>query len=187
MWPRGLKACRNPVAWSYRTTRTGRCATAWIWCGKTMASIRSRTSPVRFGYGDGRPSGIQHGAGVPAGAARPLPDQPSIAVLAFDNMSGDPEQGYFADGIAEDIITALSKISKMRVVARNSTFAYKGQAVDLRRIARELGVRYVLEGSVRRGGNRLRITAQLIDADNGSHVWAERYDRTVADLFDIQD
>ncbi len=132
------------------------------------------------------PIGKPHGAGGHA-AARPSPDQPSIAVLPFDNMSGDSEQGFFADGITEDIITALSKISKLRVIARNSTFAYKGQARDLRRIARELGVLYVLEGSIRRGGDRLRITAQLIDADNGSHLWAERYDRRVADLFDIQD
>jgi adenylate cyclase len=117
----------------------------------------------------------------------PLPDKPSIAVLPFDNMSGDPEQEYFSDGLAEDIITALSKVAQMRVIARNSTFAYKGQALDLRRIAGELGVRYFLEGSVRRGGDRLRITAQLIDAADGSHIWAERFDRTVDDLFDIQD
>jgi adenylate cyclase len=117
----------------------------------------------------------------------PLPDKPSIAVLPFDNMSNDPEQEFFGDGLAEDIITALSKIKRMRVIARNSTFAYKGRALDLRRIAEELGVRYMLEGSVRRGGNRLRITAQLIDATDGSHLWAERYDRTVEDLFDIQD
>ncbi|MFB3102118.1 MAG: adenylate/guanylate cyclase domain-containing protein [Alphaproteobacteria bacterium] len=133
------------------------------------------------------PIGKPHSAGAGATAAQPSPGQPSIAVLPFDNMSGDPEQGFFADGITEDIITALSKISKMRVIARNSTFSYKGQALDLRRIARELGVRYVLEGSIRRGGDRLRITAQLIDAENGSHLWAERYDRRVADLFDIQD
>jgi adenylate cyclase len=117
----------------------------------------------------------------------PLPDKPSIAVLPFDNMSGDPEQEYFSDGLAEDIITALSKVAQMRVIARNSTFAYKGQALDLRRIAGELGVRYLLEGSVRRGGDRLRITAQLIDANDGSHLWAERYDRSADDLFDIQD
>ncbi len=126
-------------------------------------------------------------ATVGAEGVRPLPDKPSIAVLPFDNMSSDPEQGFFADGISEDIITALSKISRMRVIARNSTFAYKGQARDLRQIASELGVHYVLEGSIRRGGDRLRITAQLIDAGSGSHVWAERYDRAVADLFDIQD
>jgi len=130
-------------------------------------------------------------AGLPEGGevvdTPSLPDKPSIAVLPFDNMSGDPEQEFFVDGLAEDIITALSKIERMRVIARNSTFAYKGQALDLRRIAEELGVRYVLEGSVRRGGDRLRITAQLIDADDGSHLWAERYDRPVDDLFDIQD
>ncbi len=114
-------------------------------------------------------------------------DKPSIAVLPFENMSNDPDHEYFADGIAEDIITALSKVSRMRVIARNSTFAYKGQAHDLRQVARELGVRYVLEGSVRSGGNRLRITAQLIDANDGSHIWAERYDRTIDDIFDIQD
>ncbi len=122
-----------------------------------------------------------------AGSALRSPDKPSIAVLPFDNMSGDPEQEFFSDGLAEDIITALSKIERMRVIARHSTFEYKGQALDLRRIAEELGVRYVLEGSVRRGGDRLRITAQLSDAGGGSHLWAERYDRSVDDLFDIQD
>jgi TolB-like protein/Tfp pilus assembly protein PilF len=117
----------------------------------------------------------------------PLPDKPSIAVLPFENMSGDREQEYFADGIAEDIITALSKISRMRVIARNSAFAYKGKAHDLRQVADDLGVRYILEGSVRTGGRRLRITAQLIDAADGSHIWAERFDRTIDDVFDIQD
>ena len=116
-----------------------------------------------------------------------LTDEPSIAVLPFDNMSRDPEHEYFADGMAEDIITALSKISRMRVIARNSTFAYKGQAHDLRQVAADLGVRFVLEGSVRSSGNRLRITAQLIDAGDGSHVWAERFDRTIDDIFEIQD
>ncbi len=116
-----------------------------------------------------------------------LPVKPSIAVLSFDNMSSDPDHEFFAGGIAEDIITALSKISRMRVIARNSTFAYKGQALDLRRVATELGVRYVLEGSIRSGGSRLRITAQLIDATDGSHIWAERFDRTIDDIFDIQD
>jgi adenylate cyclase len=114
-------------------------------------------------------------------------DKPSIAVLPFDNMSGDPEQDFFSDGLAEDIITVLSKIERMRVIARHSTFQYKGQSLDLRRIAEELGVQYVLEGSVQHGGNRLRITAQLIDANDGGHLWAERYDRLVDDFFDIQD
>jgi adenylate cyclase len=117
----------------------------------------------------------------------PLPDKPSIAVLSFDNLSGDPEQEYFADGIAEDLITALSRIRWLFVTARNSTFTYKGRSSDVRQVGKELGVRYVLEGSVRKGGNRVRVTAQLIDATTGNHVWAERYDRELADLFDLQD
>jgi adenylate cyclase len=116
-----------------------------------------------------------------------LPDKPSIAVLPFQNMSGDPEQEYFADGMVEDITTALSKIRWFFVIARNSAFAYKGRAVDVKQVGRELGVRYVLEGSVRKGGNRLRITAQLVDAVTGNHVWAERYDRQIADIFAVQD
>jgi adenylate cyclase len=116
-----------------------------------------------------------------------LPDKPSIAVLPFNNMSGDPEQEHFADGLVEDIITTLSKLSGLSVIARNSSFVYKGKAVDVRAAAKELGVRYVLEGSVRRAGDRIRITAQLIDADNGAHLWAERYDRRLDDIFQIQD
>ncbi len=116
-----------------------------------------------------------------------LPDKPSIAVLPFDNMSGDPEQEFLADGITEDLITALSKIRWFFVIARNSTYTYKGQAVEVTQVAKELGVRYVLEGSVRKAGNRVRITAQLIDATTGHHVWAERYDRQIEDIFDLQD
>jgi adenylate cyclase len=116
-----------------------------------------------------------------------LPDKPSIAVLPFENMSGDAEQEYFADGIAEDILTTLSKISDMVVIARNSTFVYKDRAVDIRQVGRDLGVRYVLEGSVQKGGDRVRITAQLIDTQSGDHVWAERYDRTLDDIFAVQD
>jgi adenylate cyclase len=119
--------------------------------------------------------------------ALPLPEKPSIAVLPFDNMSGDPEQEYFADGISEDLITALSKIRWFFVIARNSTFTYKGQAVEVTQVARELGVRYVIEGSVRKAGGRVRISAQLIDATTGRHVWAERYDRDLADIFELQD
>jgi adenylate cyclase len=119
--------------------------------------------------------------------ALPLPDKPSIAVLPFQNMSGDPEQEYFADGVVEDIITALSRIRWLFVIARNSTFTYKGQAIDVKRIGRELGVRYVLEGSIRKGGNRVRVTAQLIDAGSGVHVWAERFDRDLSDIFAVQD
>jgi adenylate cyclase len=116
-----------------------------------------------------------------------LPDNPSIAVLPFANMSADPEQEFFSDGISEDIITALSKIGSLLVVARNSTFTYKGQAVDVKQVSREQGVRYVLEGSVRKAGNRVRVTAQLIDATTGHHLWAERYDRDLEDIFTVQD
>jgi len=116
-----------------------------------------------------------------------LPDKPSIAVLAFQNMSGDPEQEHFGDGIAEDIITALSRQRDFFVIARNSSFTYKGASPDIRQVGRELGVRYVLEGSVRRVGTRLRITAQLIDATTGNHLWAERYDKDTSDIFAVQD
>lgn len=116
-----------------------------------------------------------------------LPQKPSIAVLPFDNMSGDPEQGYFADGITEDIITDLSKVSGLFVIARNSSFAYKGKTPDIRKVSRELGVRYVLEGSVRRAANRIRINAQMIDGTTGGHLWAERYDRGLEDIFAVQD
>ena len=114
-------------------------------------------------------------------------ERPSIAVLPFANMSGDPEQEYFADGITEEIITGLSKLRWFFVIARNSSFTYKGKAVDVKRAARELGVRYILEGSVRKGGNRVRITAQLIDAATGNHLWADRYDGELADVFALQD
>ena len=116
-----------------------------------------------------------------------LPDKPSIAVLPFDNLSGEADQEYFADGITEDIITELSRFSGLFVIARNSSFSYKGQSVDVRSVARELGVRYMLEGSVRRGGNRLRITAQLLDSIGGEHVWGEKYDRDLKDVFELQD
>ena len=116
-----------------------------------------------------------------------LPDKPSIAVLPFQNMSGDPEQEYFADGIVEDIITALSRFRQLFVIARNSSFVYKGVAVDVKQVSRDLGVRYVLEGSVRKAANRIRITAQLIDASTGMHLWAERFDGGLEDIFDLQD
>jgi adenylate cyclase len=116
-----------------------------------------------------------------------LPDKPSIAVLPFQNMSGDPEQEYFADGMVEDIITTLSKFKSLFVIARNSSFTYKGRSVDIKQVGRELGVRYILEGSVRRAANRLRITGQLIDALSGAHIWAERYDRQLSDVFELQD
>lgn len=116
-----------------------------------------------------------------------LPDKPSIAVLPFQNMSGDPEQEYFADGMVEDIITALSRFKSLFVIARNSSFTYKGRAVDIKQVGRELGVRYVLEGSVRRAGGKIRITGQLIDSQTGAHLWADRFDGTMEDVFDLQD
>jgi TolB-like protein len=119
--------------------------------------------------------------------ARALPDKPSIAVLAFQNLSGDPEQEYFADGMVEEIITALSRIRWLFVIARNSSFTYKGRAVDVKQISRELGVRYVLEGSVRKAANRVRITGQLIDAAAGTHLWAERFEGSLDDIFELQD
>jgi adenylate cyclase len=117
----------------------------------------------------------------------PLPDKPSIAVLPFDNLSTDPEQEFFADGIAEDVITALSRYPSLFVIARNSSFTYKGRSVDVKQVGHELGVRYVLEGSLRKAGNRIRVTAQLVEAETGNHVWAERYDRDLADIFAVQD
>ena len=122
-----------------------------------------------------------------ARAPLPLPEKPSIAVLPFQNMGGDPQEEYVADGIAEDIITLLSKSRGLFVVARNSTFAYKGRAVNVKSVGRELGVRYVLEGSLRKAGNRIRVTAQLIEAATGNHLWAERYDRELTDIFAVQD
>ena len=116
-----------------------------------------------------------------------LPDKPSIAVLPFANMSGDPEQEYFADGMVEEITTAIARLPWLFVIARNSSFTYKGRAVDVKQVARELGVRYVLEGSVRKAGNRVRITGQLIDATTGAHVWADRFEGSLDDIFDLQD
>ena len=117
----------------------------------------------------------------------PLPDKPSIAVLPFQNMSGDPEQQYFADGMVEDMITALSRFKLLFVIARNSTFTYKGKSVDVKQVGRELGVRYVLEGSVRKAGSRVRITGQLIEAATAAHLWADHFDGALEDVFDLQD
>ena len=138
-----------------------------------------------------RPDGVEPGAAPAAGhvppRALPVPDRPAIAVLAFDNMSGDGEQEYFSDGISEDIITALSRVRWFFVIARNSSFIYKGRPVHLSQVAEELGVRYVVEGSVRKEGARVRITAQLNDVATGSHIWAEHYDRELTDVFAVQD
>ena len=134
-----------------------------------------------------RPSSAKTEVASKEKMAFPLPDKPSIAVLPFVNLSGDPKQEFFSDGITEDIITALSKIPKVFVIARNSTFTYKGKPVKVKQVSEDLGVRYVLEGSVQRSGDRVRITAQLIDALNGHHLWSERYDRDLKDLFAMQD
>jgi TolB-like protein len=150
---------------------------------------------VRKGFrfvGDVHATDAAHAAALdqaaePARAALPLPDRPAIAVLPFTNMTDDPAQDYFSDGISEDIITALSKLRWFFVIARNSSFVYKGKAVHLKQVAAELGVGYVVEGSVRKVGDRVRITAQLNDANTGSHIWAERYDRDLADVFAVQD
>jgi len=124
---------------------------------------------------------------TPESAGLPLPDKPSVAVLPFSNLSQDSTQEYFSDGVTEDLITGLSKVSGLFVIARNSVFTYKGKPVKVREVGRDLGVRYVLEGGVQRAGSRVRITAQLVDATTGYHIWAERYDREVGDIFALQD
>ena len=178
-----------------------------VWRGRIVsdATLSSRVNTVRMAIGDSGEAqrlvrtlprkGIRFvgevreapdsPASTPAHPARP--ERPSIAVLPFTNMSGDTEQDFFADGMAEGIITALSRCSGLFVIARNSSFPYKGKPVDIREVGRELGVAYVLEGSIRRGGNRLRITGQLIDADSGRHLWTDRFDGDLSDVFDLQD
>jgi len=159
-----------------RRSVDGKLATAFSDLGQQK--LKNITEPIiAFGWGM---TAVQ-------AAPLPLPEKPSIAVLPFNNMSGDPEQEYFSDGISEDIITELSRFSWIKVIARNSSFSFKGQSLDLTEIGRTLGVRYLLEGSVRRAGDRVRITAQLIEAENGGHLWAERYDRDLTDIFAVQD
>jgi TolB-like protein/Flp pilus assembly protein TadD len=148
-----------------------------------VGSVREQSSAASNADASVRPLG----AADRGGAAIPLPDRPSIAVLPFTNMSGDTEQEYFADGMAEEIITALSRCKWLFVIARNSSFTYKGKAADIRQIGRELGVRYLLEGSVRRAGARLRITGQLLDATQGVQIWADRFDGDMSDVFELQD
>ncbi|KAB2919025.1 MAG: tetratricopeptide repeat protein [Hyphomicrobiaceae bacterium] len=183
---------------------------AAVWAGRAVSesTLTSRMNSVRSAIGDtGEQQRLvrtiprkgfrfvgdvrEEGVGAPAGAsgrvAARLPDKPSIAVLPFTNMSGDPEQEYFSDGISEEIITALSRLHWFFVIARNSTFVYKGKAHDVKQVGRELGVRYILEGSVRKSGRRVRVTSQLLDANTGSHIWSERYDRELTDIFAVQD
>ena len=148
-----------------------------------VGSVRTKPSTTEPDDSDSSPDGKRE----QYGPVLPLPDKPAIAVLPFVNLSGDPEQEYFSDGITEDIITALSKLRWFFVIARNSSFIYKAKAVHLKQVAAELGVGYVVEGSVRRGGDQVRITAQLNDVTTGSHIWAERYDRGLTDVFAVQD
>ena len=153
-------------------------------CIQTVAGRGYRfTSPVRRIAAEAH----ANAAALLPGAVPPLPDEPSLAVMPFQNMSGDPEQEYFADGMVEEIITALSRIRWLFVIARNSSFTYKGQAADVKQVGHELGVRYVLEGSVRKAGQRMRIAAQLIDATTGAHLWADRFDSFLEDIFEVQD
>jgi adenylate cyclase len=149
-------------------------------------SVKNIARPVRV-YRVRDASAAAGSRSEPASPVPLLPDKPSIAVLPFANMSGDPEQEYFADGMVEEIITALARIRWLFVIARNSSFTYKGQAVDVKRVGRELGVRYVVEGSVRKAGGRVRITAQLVEAESGAHLWADRFDGSLEDVFDLQD
>ena len=170
---------------------------ASIWNGRIVSesALSTRINAARSAIGDSGETqrfirtsprkGVRFVGEVIAGQR--LPDKPSLAVLPFTNLSGDPEQEYFADGIVEDIITGVAKLRWFFVIARNSSFAYKGKTIDLKRVADELGVRYVLEGSVRKGGNRIRIAAQLIDASTGSHMWTDRYDGDLTDVFALQD
>ena len=179
---------------------------ATVWGGRTVSdtTIDSRVKAVRQAVGDSGAAqrlirtmprkGVRFVGAVtdsqpvgPPHAQVAHVVRPSIAVLAFDNLSGDPEQEYFADGVVEEITTALSKFRWFFVISRNSSFAYKGRAVDLKQVGRDLGVRYIIEGSVRKSGNRVRITAQLVEASTGNHVWADRYDRDLGDFFAIQD
>jgi TolB-like protein/Tfp pilus assembly protein PilF len=182
------------VSESTLTSRINAVRTAVGDSGKSQKLIRTiPRKGVRFvGEVAEQSSGIQLADAAQTASDQPprplpVPDRPAIAVLAFENMSGDREQEYFSDGISEDVITALSKVRWFFVIARNSTFVYKGRAVHIRQIAEELGVRYVVEGSVRKSGDRVRITAQLNDVATGSHIWAERYDRSLTDLFAVQD
>ena len=142
---------------------------------------------VEGGGGPSRAGGLADDVGERSRQAPSLPDRPAIAVLPFTNMTDDSAQEYFSDGISEDIITALSKLRSFSVIARNSSFIYKGKSVHIKRVADELGVGYVVEGSVRRAGDRVRITAQLNDVSTGSHIWAEHYDRNITDVFAVQD
>jgi len=153
-----------------------------------LQQVKNIEDPIRA-YAASELGEVIRGAAVAEDSLRPLPlpDKPSIAVLPFQNMSGDPEQEYFADGMVEEIITALSRFKWLFVIARNSSFTFKGKAVDVKEVGRRLGVRYVLEGSVRKAAGKVRITGQLIDAATGAHLWADRFERDLTDVFALQD
>ncbi len=173
------------VSESIHTAVRGKVAVSFEDQGEHL--VKNIADPLRvFSAKPGRHATTPSTLATPA-SGLPMPDRPSIAVLPFTNMSGDPEQEYFADGVVEDIITALSRIRWLFVIARNSSFTFKGKAVDVRHVGRELGVRYVLEGSVRKAGNRVRMTGQLVEAETGRHLWANRFDGELAELFDLQD
>ena len=166
----------------------GKLQTEFVDLGRlSLKNIGRQVQAYRVEWRQGRYQPSVMAVATGGSAVPSLPEKPSIAVLPFQNMSGDSEQEYFVDGLVEDIITALSRFKSLFVIARNSSFSYKGGAVDIQRVGRELGVRYVLEGSVRKASHRVRVTAQLIEAAMGSHVWAEKYDRALADIFELQD
>ncbi len=177
------RAWRRPALVNGRGSAIGSAAGQ----GAAEASGEWPTGGDRATPGERATSTDAPGSSSVSSSASSALDKPSIAVLPFENMSGDADQDHFCDGLVEDIITTLSKLAGLRVVARNSSFVYKGRSVDVREAAKQLGVRYVLEGSVRKSGNRIRVTAQLIDGKDGTHLWAERYDRAVDDIFAIQD
>ena len=185
---RGLRVSQNPAASASRLLPTikseARSAVEFADLGEQ--GLKNIARPVRAYavFWDGLGPGTQSGSTTPSPPSAP---RLSIVVLPFANIGGDPEQDYFVDGVTESLTTDLSRISGSFVIGRHTAFTYKGKAVDLKQIGRELNVRYVLEGSVQRGGNRLRVNVQLIDAETGNHLWAERFDKPVADLFDMQD
>ncbi len=170
-----------------------------LWQGRIVseAALTTRINAVRRAIGDDGTAqrlvrtiirkGVRFVGEVTQVADQALPDKPSIAVLAFENMSGDPEQDYFADGMVEEIITAIARCPGLFVIARNSSYAYRGKSVDVKQVALELGVRYVLEGSVRKAGSRVRIAGQLINSSTGAHIWADRFDGALDDVFEFQD
>jgi TolB-like protein/class 3 adenylate cyclase len=177
--PRGIV-----VSAAVRDAITGKLAASFIDLG--LRTLKNIEEPIRAYALSPRAGSLS--SGMPrAGEALPLPSKPSIAVLPFDNLSGDRDQDYFADGMVEEIITALTRMRWLFVIARNSSFAYKGRAVDVKQIGRELGVRYILEGSVRKSGNKVRITGQLIDTSTGAHLWADRFEGGLENIFDLQD